>query len=33
VELGTHDQLIAKDGYYTSLWQKQQLEEELAVAG
>jgi ATP-binding cassette subfamily B protein len=33
VELGTHDQLIAKNGYYTSLWQKQQLEEELAVAG
>jgi len=33
VELGTHDQLIARNGYYTSLWQKQQLEEELAVAG
>jgi ATP-binding cassette subfamily B protein len=33
VELGRHEALIAKGGYYTSLWQKQQLEEELAVAG
>jgi len=33
VELGRHEELIAKNGYYTSLWQKQQLEEELAVAG
>jgi ATP-binding cassette subfamily B multidrug efflux pump len=30
-ELGTHDQLIARNGYYTSLAEKQQLEEELAV--
>ncbi|HEX8811928.1 MAG TPA: ABC transporter ATP-binding protein, partial [Terracidiphilus sp.] len=33
VELGTHDDLLALDGYYASLYQKQQLEEELAVAG
>jgi ATP-binding cassette subfamily B protein len=33
VEVGRHEDLIAKNGYYTSLWQKQQLEEELAVAG
>ena len=32
VELGTHDDLIARDGYYTALAEKQQLEEELAVA-
>ena len=32
VELGTHDDLIAKNGYYTALAEKQQLEEELAVA-
>jgi ATP-binding cassette subfamily B protein len=31
-ELGTHDQLLAGNGYYTRLYQKQQLEEELAVA-
>jgi ATP-binding cassette subfamily B protein len=30
VELGTHDQLIAKNGYYTDLYNKQLLEEELA---
>jgi ATP-binding cassette subfamily B protein len=30
-ELGTHDQLIARNGYYTALAEKQQLEEELAV--
>jgi ATP-binding cassette subfamily B protein len=30
VELGTHDQLIARDGYYTDLYNKQLLEEELA---
>jgi ATP-binding cassette subfamily B protein len=30
-ELGTHDELIARNGYYTSLAEKQQLEEELAV--
>ena len=31
VELGTHDKLIARNGYYTALAEKQQLEEELAV--
>jgi ATP-binding cassette subfamily B protein len=32
VELGTHDELIARNGYYTDLFEKQRLEEELAVA-
>ena len=31
-ELGTHDELIARNGYYTSLFEKQQLEEELTTA-
>jgi len=31
-ELGTHDELIACNGYYTSLFEKQRLEEELSVA-
>ncbi len=31
VELGTHEQLIEQNGYYASLFQKQLLEEELAV--
>ncbi len=30
VELGTHDELIARNGYYTELYNKQLLEEELA---
>jgi ATP-binding cassette subfamily B multidrug efflux pump len=30
VEIGTHDQLIARNGYYTDLYNKQLLEEELA---
>jgi ATP-binding cassette subfamily B multidrug efflux pump len=33
VEVGHHDELLALDGYYASLYQKQQLEEELTVAG
>jgi len=30
VELGTHDELLAQNGYYTDLYNKQLLEEELA---
>ncbi len=30
-EYGTHEELIARNGYYTALAEKQQLEEELAV--
>jgi ATP-binding cassette subfamily B protein len=30
VEIGTHEELIARDGYYTDLYNKQLLEEELA---
>jgi ATP-binding cassette, subfamily B, multidrug efflux pump len=33
VELGTHDELVARNGYYTDLHEKQMLEEELAVVG
>jgi ATP-binding cassette subfamily B protein len=31
-ELGTHDELLSRGGYYTKLYEKQQLEEEIAVA-
>jgi len=31
-ELGTHEELLARNGYYAGLFQKQLLEEELAVA-
>jgi ATP-binding cassette, subfamily B, multidrug efflux pump len=31
-ELGTHEELIALNGYYTGLFEKQQLEEELTIA-
>jgi ATP-binding cassette subfamily B protein len=32
-ELGTHEELLARNGYYAGLYQKQLLEEELAVTG
>jgi ATP-binding cassette subfamily B protein len=31
-EYGTHEELLARNGYYTKLYEKQQLEEEIAVA-
>jgi ATP-binding cassette subfamily B protein len=33
VEVGGHEELLERGGYYASLYQKQQLEEELTVAG
>jgi ATP-binding cassette subfamily B multidrug efflux pump len=33
VELGKHDELLELDGYYASLYHKQQLEDELTVTG
>jgi ATP-binding cassette subfamily B multidrug efflux pump len=32
VERGTHDELITRNGYYSSLFEKQRLEEEIAVS-
>ena len=32
IELGTHDELLARGGYYADLYEKQLLEEELSVA-
>ncbi|HEX3966636.1 MAG TPA: ABC transporter ATP-binding protein [Edaphobacter sp.] len=31
-ELGTHEELLARNGYYTGLFEKQRLEEELSTA-
>jgi ATP-binding cassette, subfamily B, multidrug efflux pump len=33
IELGTHDSLLARGGYYAGLYEKQLLEEELSVTG
>jgi ATP-binding cassette subfamily B protein len=33
IELGTHESLLARGGYYAGLYEKQLLEEELSVAG
>ena len=32
-ELGTHEELVQRGGYYASLYEKQMLEEEIAVVG
>ncbi len=32
-ELGTHEELLNKGGYYFSLYEKQKMEEELAEVG
>jgi ATP-binding cassette subfamily B protein len=32
IERGTHDELLAREGYYADLYQKQLLEEELERA-
>ncbi len=32
-ELGTHEELLAKEGYYFGLYEKQKMEEELAEVG
>ena len=31
-ELGTHDELLSRRGYYTDLFEKQSLEEEILTA-
>jgi ATP-binding cassette subfamily B protein len=33
IELGTHEDLLARGGYYAGLYEKQLLEEELSVTG
>ena len=33
IELGTHDELLERGGYYAGLYEKQLLEEELSVTG
>jgi ATP-binding cassette subfamily B multidrug efflux pump len=33
IELGTHEQLLSRGGYYAGLYEKQLLEEELSVTG
>jgi ATP-binding cassette subfamily B protein len=32
MELGTHDELLTRDGYYADLFEKQSLEEEILTA-